>query len=305
MNAVPSSPGLGDISRQGDGDNLPALAETARANFPAMYEAARRAVELCNSTDEVKGWADKHAALAAYARMRDDRDLHKLRAADPASGRSAGTANYTSSSSRTARKRTSFRIGRTISSRQEGDHLSANAAKNRGSYRQEGSRPSVTGTQAAARDGVTEHQLKTSLRIAAVPEEDFDRQVESPSPPTKTQLAEQGRMRRVPEPDPAAERFKALHAQRCTQFTTFCDTHDAIETAQTFGADDVEMALQVRVNARWMARSIRDRSLHQWMSVKVCWRCRSRAISLLSREGRLSGGKSVGCWSAILLRHPL
>lgn len=233
--------GFAPRAGSGDSDNLPVLAETARANFPAMYEAARRAIELCNSTDEVKGWADKHAALAAYARMRDDRDLHnyalriQLRAE-----RRYGQLHKQLFPNRSKENLVQNRPA-AGDARQEGDHLSENTAKNRGSSRQEGSRPSVTGTQAAARDGVTEHQLKTSLRIAAVPEEDFNRQVESPNPPTKTQLAEQGRMRRVPELDPAAERFKAACAA-LHQFTTFCDSHDASETARTFGADDVEMA---------------------------------------------------------------
>jgi hypothetical protein len=240
----------------GDSDNLPALAENARANFPAMYEAARRAVELCDSTDEVKGWADKHAALAAYARMRDDRDLHNyaLRIQLRAERRYGQLHKQLFPN----RSKENLVQNRPVAGddRQEGDHLSVNPAKKRGSSRQESGRPSVTGTQAAARDGVTEHQLKTSLRIAAVPEEDFNRQVEGSTPPTKTQLAEQGRVRRVPEPDPAVECFKAA-CSALHQFTTFCDTHDAIETAQTFGADDVEMACRcVSTLDQWLDRFV-------------------------------------------------
>jgi hypothetical protein len=240
----------------GDSDNLPALAENARANFPAMYEAARRAVELCDSTDEVKGWADKHAALAAYARMRDDRDLHnyalriQLRAE-----RRYGQLHKQLFPNRSKENLVQNRPAAS-DDRQEGDHLSVNTARNRANSRQEGSRPSVTGTQAAARAGVTEHQLKTSLRIAAVPEEDFNRQVDSPSPPTKTQLAEQGRARRVLELDPAVERFKAACAA-LHQFVKFCDAHDAAETAQTFGVDDIEMARRcVSTLDQWLDRFV-------------------------------------------------
>jgi hypothetical protein len=140
--------------------------------------------------------------------------------------------------------------------RQEGDHLPVNGANNGGGSRQEGSRPSVSGLQAAAQAGVTEHQLKTSLRIAAVPEDDFNRQVESPNPPTKTQLAEQGRVRRVLEPDPTAEHFKAACAA-LSQFVTFCDANDAAETAQTFGTDDVEMARRcVSTLDQWLDRFV-------------------------------------------------
>ena len=41
--------------------------------------------------------------------------------------------------------------------------------------------------------------------------------------------------------DPTAENFKAACAA-LGEFAKFCDTHDAIETARTFGADDAEMA---------------------------------------------------------------
>ena len=244
--------GFAPGAASGDSDNLPTLAETARANFPAMYEAARRAVELCNSTDEVKGWADKHAALAAYARMRDDRDLHNyaLRIQLRAERRYGQLHKQLFPN----RSKENLVQNRPVAgdARQEGDLLSANAAKNAGCSRQEGNRPSVNGVQAATRAGVTEHHLKTALRIAAVPEEDFNRQVDSANPPTKTQLAEQGRVRRVLEPDPTGERFKAACAA-LHQFATFCDMHDATETARTFGADDVEMARRcVSTLDRWL-----------------------------------------------------
>jgi hypothetical protein len=239
-----------------DNSNLPALAESARANFPAMYEAARRAVELCDSTDEVKGWADKHAALAAYARMRDDRDLHnyalriQLRAE-----RRYGQLHKQLFPNRSKENLVQNRPSNP-DHRQDADVPSGNPAEKRPDVRQDGTVPPVTGVQAAAQAGVTECQLKTSLRIAAVPEEDFNRQVENPNPPTKSQLAEQGRVRRVLELDPAAERFKAA-CSALHQFTTFCDTHDAIETAQTFGADDVEMARRcVSTLDQWLDRFV-------------------------------------------------
>src|SRR5207253_10471608 len=56
-----------------------------------------------------------------------------------------------------------------------------------------GARPKV-GRQAAANGaGLSPHQLKQAIRVANVPREDFERQVESESPPTVTALAEQGK----------------------------------------------------------------------------------------------------------------
>lgn len=247
-----------------ENDHLPILAESARANYPAMYEAARRAVELCDSTDEVKGWADKHAALAAYARMRDDRDLHnyalriQLRAE-----RRYGKLHKQLFPNRSKANLVQNR-SMTGDHRQDAGVPSGNPAGNRPSVRKDGTDPSVNSLEAAAQAGVSERQLKTSLRIAAVPEDEFNRQVESAKPPTKTQLAELGRMRRVPDLDPAAERFKAA----CTalhQFTTFCDSHDPVETAKTFEPDDVEMARRcVSTLGQWldqfMAHLLSDRN---------------------------------------------
>ena len=39
------------------------------------YEAACRALAECTSVDEVKGWADKAAAMQAYQRMAGDKTL--------------------------------------------------------------------------------------------------------------------------------------------------------------------------------------------------------------------------------------
>ncbi|MCB1719139.1 MAG: hypothetical protein KDK05_28730, partial [Candidatus Competibacteraceae bacterium] len=43
---------------------------------------------------------------------------------------------------------------------------------------------------AAEQAGLSEHQRKTALRVANVPEQDFNQSVESADPPTVTKLAE-------------------------------------------------------------------------------------------------------------------
>ena len=40
--------------------------------------------------------------------------------------------------------------------------------------------------------GMSERQVKTAVRVASVPTEDFEKQVESATPPTVTALAQQG-----------------------------------------------------------------------------------------------------------------
>ena len=47
------------------------------ARLPETYEAAKQALAACVRIDECKSWADKAAAIASYARMADDQDLHR------------------------------------------------------------------------------------------------------------------------------------------------------------------------------------------------------------------------------------
>src|SRR6185312_6967855 len=73
-------------------------------------------------------------------------------------------------------------------------------------FGQVGAHPPVTRTQAAADAGLSEHQRKTALRIANVPEPDFEAAVESAKPPTVTEMALRGTatraLTRVPDPAP-------------------------------------------------------------------------------------------------------
>ncbi len=198
------------------------------ALLPQKYEAARAAIAECERIDECKTWSDKAAAMASYARQAKDDSLRVMAVRIQA--------------------RAERRCGELLKLIPRADEATR--------YGQDGAVPPVTRTQMGAAAGLSERQRKTALRIANVPEATFDAQVESPRPPSITQLAEQGRMQRVTTPDPAAERFKAACAA-LHQFATFCDTHDAIETAHTFGADDVEMARRcVSTLDRWLDRFV-------------------------------------------------
>ena len=196
------------------------------AKLPATYEAARNAIAECERIDECKTWSDKAAAMKAYATMRDDKTMHNL--------------------ALRIQLRAERRCGellRQVEPAQGGDR--GNAAT--------GGRPPIGSRKAAAdHAGLSEHQRKTALRVAAVPEVEFNRQVESERPPTVTRLADQGRTQRALVADPTAETFKAA-CSALGEFAKFCDTHDATETAQTFGVDDAEMA------RRCVA------TLHQWL----------------------------------------
>ncbi|MGH8572389.1 MAG: hypothetical protein ACREX8_07430, partial [Gammaproteobacteria bacterium] len=75
----------------------------------------------------------------------------------------------------------------------------------------EGDRPNVrTRSQAATEAGLSEHQRKTALRIAAIPEEEFEAQIESDDPPTVSALAEQGTQKK---PKPLYDPLEGVDAE--------------------------------------------------------------------------------------------
>lgn len=150
--------------------NLPV--NVASALLPAAYETARTALAKCEKVDECKSWADKAAALASYARQAKDESL----------------------------RRTAMRI-QTRAIRRAGEllkQIEPQQGGNRGNAAT-GGRPPVAETRAKAADnaGLSEHQRKTALRLAEVPEDDFEQEVESPKPPTVTELAARGTKRRA------------------------------------------------------------------------------------------------------------
>jgi len=155
--------------------NAPALIPVSTAQLPRTYEAAKRALSECSEVDECKDWADKAAALASYARQAEDDQLERM--------------------AQRIRARATRRAGELLKQIEP----------------DKGGRPSETGmgdhtgfsrTDAAREAGMSKHQQVQAVRIASIPEDDFEAQVESPKPPTLTQLASQGIQRREPPPKP-------------------------------------------------------------------------------------------------------
>lgn len=190
-------------------NSVVSLPSKADPQLPQKYEAARTAIAECERIDECKSWSDKAAALASYARQANDDSLRVM----------------------------AIRI-QARAERRCGELLKQIEPAN-GARTDLGRVP--TRGDAAREAGLSDHQRKTALRVAAIPEKEFNRQVESERPPTVTRLADQGRTQRVLVADPAAERLKAA-CSALDAFAKFCDTHDATETAQSLGADDAEMA---------------------------------------------------------------
>src|SRR2546425_105466 len=60
------------------------------------------------------------------------------------------------------------------------------------------SMPERTRWQVATEAGLTKHKRDTVLRVATIPEEEFEEAVESDDPPTLTALAERGTVKKPP-----------------------------------------------------------------------------------------------------------
>lgn len=165
-----------------DHSSLPSVAD---AKLPQTYERAKTAISECSRIDECKDWADKAQALASYARQAKDDSMRKM--ADRIQARAIARAGELLKQVKPGKTGPKPEL-------QAGDH------------------PQLTRTIAATEAGLSEHQRKTALRVANIPSDEFDRQVESDNPPTVTALAEQGKRQAVNLNGRNPDHFnKALH----------------------------------------------------------------------------------------------
>jgi hypothetical protein len=197
-------------------NTLPAnLPNAPDAKLPATYERAQKALGECLRVDEAWAWQNKAAALAAYARMARD----------------------------TSMRDTACRIqARAVRRAGELLRLIEPQPGKRTDIEPSGDAP--TRLQAATDAGLSRDQMHTALRVANVPDKEFDEAVESARPPSVTELAAWGTgTRQTPEfqtalADPAQidETQSALKV-----FAEFCDTHDAVGLARSMPAADAEV----------------------------------------------------------------
>ena len=143
------------------------------------------ALSRCAKVDECKSWADKAEALSSYAKQANDKTLHRL--ADRIQARAI---------------------------RREGELLEeVVAAKTGPKPKNSGPAPAAnSGRFAMGRAaGLSDRQTKTALRVAKIPQPEFEEAVESENPPTVTELAERGTKRKplVDLGDRTPEQFQA------------------------------------------------------------------------------------------------
>jgi len=142
------------------------------ASLPVRYEAARSAIAACDRLDECQDWADKAAALASYAKQANDDELVHM--------------------ATRIQLRAVRRCGELLRAIEP-------SPGGRPSETRGGDPPSLSRSQAAHDAGLSRDQKRTALRVAAVPEEEFERAVEAERP-TVTAMADRG-TRKQPEVD--------------------------------------------------------------------------------------------------------
>lgn len=145
--------------------NYAMLPSVSGASLPKNYEAAKRAISELVSIDECKDWADKAAALASYAKQAQDDELERqCQRVRARAVRRQGELLSQFSTAQGARTDLPTSIP-------QGQKFRSDAARNA---------------------GITPKQAQNAVRIASIPQDDFEAQVEAPKPATLTQLAQQG-----------------------------------------------------------------------------------------------------------------
>lgn len=150
-------------------DGLPVGAETAR--LPVVYERATQALSECTQIDECRDWANKAEAMASYFRQSKDDTLRKM--------------------AERIQARAIRRYGELLKQIPSGQGERTDKLHDADDMK-------LTRTQAATQAGISERQKVTALRIANIPDPEFDALIESDTPPTITKLAELGKQERKP-----------------------------------------------------------------------------------------------------------
>lgn len=144
---------------------------TKKIKLPVTYMNARKALAKCVKVDECQRWADKAAALAAYGRQMKDGKLE---------------ADATRIRDRAIRR---------------GGELLSQIKPAKGARTDLGHRGARGRDGAAKGAGLSPGQAKQMLRVAKVPEEQFETLVEGANPPSPKMLAEIG-TNKQPKPEP-------------------------------------------------------------------------------------------------------
>jgi len=190
------------------------------------YNAAKQALADCESIDECKDWKDKGAAMATYAKMRNDKELENK--------------------ARRIRGRATRRLGELL--------LEVQAQQGRRTDRElrGGKSPKLqTRKSMATAAGLSADEAKLAIRVARAPEADFEELIEGEIAPTLDELAELGRRIRQTTEEERREQYRkdALkdfqkwqgRYNQCPEMTSIKKSIFAIHRAFSDGISDDHM----------------------------------------------------------------
>lgn len=130
------------------------------AHLPKTYEAAKKALAECENVDEVKEWADRAAALRAYAAQAEDEELERY--------------------SRRIRNRAIRRMGEIMTQIAPAPNHHGNSSGRSGE---------PTSRKAAADAiGISKSTRQRAQKVASIPEPEFDALNERPRPASVTEM---------------------------------------------------------------------------------------------------------------------
>ena len=112
------------------------------APLPAVYEQAKSILAECATIDECRDWSDRAAALASYAKQANDETLEQK--------------------ARMIRNRAIRQMGKVLEAIEPKPNQYADTASG------------ISRSEAAAQAGISKRQKDTALRVASIPEDEFE-----------------------------------------------------------------------------------------------------------------------------------
>lgn len=205
------------------------------ATLPTLYVGAREAIQKCDQIDEVADWSNKAEALSVYAKQSRDDTLRKC--ADR------------------IRARAVRRVGELLK------EIPPDPGRRPASAEIGGDAPTNSPRQQAAESaGLSRDQVVQAVRVANVPADEFDADVDSDDPPTLTELAERGKRPAPRQPDVEADRVLARKTfAAIVKFNTMCATTDPAAVARGItAAERKELLDQAGAVAVWARGIVRE-----------------------------------------------
>lgn len=220
-NQIVDNEGVSALNRE----IVPTNLNVQQARLPQTYENAKTALVTCEKLDEVRDWGNKAEALASYAKMADDQLLFNMAIRIKA--------------------RAVRRCGEML---KEIEGRGGDRSKGKGSH----TSAQKTRREVAEHSGISRHQQVTAVRVAAVPEEDFEAAIEAETPATITKLADMGKSDLYrPKPDGFAKATEFLGSVR--ELREFCGGNRSEAIAQGMYPHEAKDALpDIAFVKRWL-----------------------------------------------------